>query len=67
MKETHFANYSLRDLQDLVQESHKDFYGVRGHWAYDADRETLIDWWLSHFTYDAVNNIWRNTTAFVGE
>ena len=51
----------------MVQESYKDFHGIRGRHVYDWDRETLIDWWLSHFTMDESTGYWVNTVPFCGE
>jgi hypothetical protein len=54
-----FDRLTQRELADLVQESHKDHYGVRGRWAYSADHEELVRWWAGHYTWCEYTQVWH--------
>lgn len=53
------ANHTWQDLYEWVNESHKDFYGIRGRHYADATREVLIEWILSHFQYNEQEDVWE--------
>lgn len=58
-------NSDLVDLREWCYDSHKDFYGVRGHWYLDATKEHCLTWIKEHFLWDCDSQSWRNAVPFL--
>lgn len=59
--EADLRSLSQQDLWKICQESHKDFYGVRGQHMINCTVDQLVVWWLNHYQWDTVGQYWTCT------
>jgi hypothetical protein len=59
------SSFSLAELKNLVYINHEDFYGQRGDWVMDANKEELLSWWHIHYTWDERYFCWVQVPEFV--
>lgn len=52
-------------LAEWAYESHKDFYGVKGHHMSNWSKGEYLDWIQAHFMWDADDQVWANSVPFV--
>jgi hypothetical protein len=57
-------HYSQRDLYEQCQESHKDFYGVRGRHMFDWPIPELVSWWISLYEWNGIGQYWEPIGGF---
>ena len=57
------TSFSQEDLYDLCQEAHKDQYGVRGRHMVDYTIPELVSWWITHYSWNGLTQIWESRIA----
>lgn len=62
-----FMEQTREELAETCCDSHKDFYGIKGRYMLDWEKERLQSWWTLHFRFDEAEQVWSNIVSFEGE
>lgn len=55
----------IDSLAEWAYESHKDFYGVKGHHMNGWTKGEYLAWIQSHFMWDFDDQMWANSVPFI--
>ncbi|WP_438980277.1 hypothetical protein [Polynucleobacter sp.] len=58
------TEYSQTELFELCSESHKDQYGIRGRHMVDYTISELVSWWITHYKWNGLTQIWETRFEF---
>lgn len=58
------TSFSQVELYDMCQEAHKDQYGTRGRHMANYTIGELVSWWISHYRWNGLAQVWESITAF---